>query len=122
MIKTIICFTLLLFTTTAWGKAKVPPHKCQYGDCYDDIAEGYSVNTKNYQVGLCLNAEGTWLIVTSSKRNSFKRLKTLPSNNGIYEAMSDGASYFLDENNKVFRITKNKKVLVEEKFLKEIDS
>ena len=104
-----------------------PSHKiiqlAALNDCVNDISEGFSVETKNYSVGICFKNSGIFYIGRTKKSKTPIVLPaTYNKKKNLYLAKNGQYTYTLDMRNKQLVIKLPNGKLAIEKVIREIDS
>lgn len=91
-------------------------------DCLNDIAEGFSVETRNYFVGICYTRNGAYYVGRSKNGNGRILLRLSSSRNKVYVARSGRYTYTLDMNAYQLRIGLPNGRRITERVIKVYDS
>ena len=91
-------------------------------DCLNDIAEGFSVETRNYYAGICYTGNGTYYVGRSKNGNGSILLRVSSPRRNVYVARNGRYTYTLDMNRNQLTIALPNGRRVVERVIRVIDS
>lgn len=91
-------------------------------DCLNDIAEGFSVETRNYYAGICYTGNGTYYVGRSKNGNGSILLRVSSPRRNVYVARNGRYTYTLDMNRNQLTIALPNGRRVVERVIQVIDS
>ncbi|MCL1472850.1 hypothetical protein [Argonema antarcticum] len=91
-------------------------------DCLNDIAEGFSVETRNYYAGICYTGNGTYYVGRSKNGNGSILLRVSSPRRNVYVARNGRYTYTLDMNRNQLTIALPNGRRIVERVIRVIDS
>jgi hypothetical protein len=109
-------------TDVSSGVKDKPLRLAAANNCLNDIAEGFSVETRNYFIGICYTQSGTFYVGHSKNGKNHILLPIFSQNGNIYVARNGRYTYTLDMNKKqlIIKLPNGKRSI--EGVIKVIDS
>ncbi|MBD2185308.1 hypothetical protein [Aerosakkonema funiforme] len=91
-------------------------------DCLNDIAEGFTAETRNYYAGICYTGNGTYYVGHSKNGNGSILLRVSSPRRNVYVARNGRYTYTLDMNRNQLTIKLPNGRQIVEKVIRVIDS